>query len=161
MALRNVFPSTQASQAGIVAARAPDGGRQPGAAPPKPRAQERLQRKIAEESLEASAGARERASKKIRQTVASPAELHMAAELGEEWIDVWLDDEELLLAKLLLAIRAVLQGPARGAATGRAKDAVDITIPGRVQAEGINRYMEVEFGDTFEPLPETTKARSA
>ena len=65
-AARRLFPATQASQAGRVAAQAPDGGRQPRAAPPKPRAQARLQRKIAEESLGASAGARERARQKIR-----------------------------------------------------------------------------------------------
>ena len=56
-AARRLFPAAQASQAGRVAARAPDSGRQPGAAPPKPHAQVRLQRKIAEESLEAGAEA--------------------------------------------------------------------------------------------------------
>ena len=60
-ATRRFFPAAQASQAERVAARAPDGGRQPGAAPPKPRAQVRLQRNIVEESMEASAEARERA----------------------------------------------------------------------------------------------------
>ena len=58
---RRLFSATQAPQVGRVAARAPDGGRQPGAAPPKPCAQVRLQRKIAEESLEAGAEAPERA----------------------------------------------------------------------------------------------------
>ena len=58
----------------------------------------------------------------------------MAAQLGEEWIDVLLDDEEPLPADLLLTIRAALQGPARGAAAGATKDfqdAVGITIPRR------------------------------
>ena len=81
-AARRLFPATQASQPGIAAARAPDGGRQPRAAPPKPRVPVRLQRKIAEESLEAGAEARERAPQKIRDTVGPPAELRMAAELG-------------------------------------------------------------------------------
>ena len=72
----------------------------------------RLQRKIAEESLEASVEARERARRKIWDTARATAELRMAAKLGEEWIDILLDDEELLPADLLLAIRAALQGPA-------------------------------------------------
>ena len=115
----------------------------------------KLQRKIAEESLEASEEARERALQKIRETAGALAELRMAAELGEEWIDVLLDDEEPLPADLLLAIRAALQGPARGVAAGTPKgfqDAVDITIPRRVKTEDINRYMELAFRDTFEPL---------
>ena len=37
-AVRRLFPAAVASRARRVAARAPDGGRQPGAAPPKPRA---------------------------------------------------------------------------------------------------------------------------
>ena len=130
-AARRFFTAALASQAGRVVARAPDGGRQPGAAPPKPRAQVRLQRRIAEESLEVGAEARERARRKIRDTAGAPAELSMAVELGMEWIDVLLDDEEPLPADLLLAIRAALQGPARGAAAGAAKgfqDAADITM---------------------------------
>ena len=81
-AARRLFAPTQASQQGRVAARAPDGGRQPGAAPPKPRAHVRLQRKIAEGGLEAGAEARERARRKVRDMVGAPAELRMAAELG-------------------------------------------------------------------------------
>ena len=49
---------------------------------------------MAEESLEAGAEAQGRASQKIRDTTGVPTELRMAAELGEEWIDVLLDDEE-------------------------------------------------------------------
>ena len=49
-AARRLFPATLGCLARRVAARAPGGGRQPGAAPPKRRAQARLQRKIAEES---------------------------------------------------------------------------------------------------------------
>ena len=45
----------------------------------------------------------------------------MAAELGEEWIEVLLDDEEPLPADLLLAVRVALQGRARGAAAGATK----------------------------------------
>ena len=161
-AARRLFPATQVSQAGRAAARALDSGRQPGAAPPKPRAQARLRCKIAEESLEASAGARERARRKIRETAGAPAELRMATELGEDWIDVLLDDEEPLPAKLLLAIRVALQGPARGAAAGATKgfqDAVDITIPRRVKTEDINKYLELAFGDTFEPPPEIVEGK--
>ena len=117
---RRLFLATQASQAGRVAARAPDSGKQPGAAPPRPRAQVRGQRRIAEESLEAGAEARERARQKILDTAGAPAELRMAAELGEEWIDALLDDQSLS-ADLLLAIRAALQGPARGATMGATK----------------------------------------
>ena len=76
----------------------------------------------------------------------------MAAELGEERIDVVLDDEEPLLA-----IRAALQGPARGAAIGTAKgfqDAMDIAIPRRVKTEDFNWYLDVAFGNTLEPLPQ-------
>ena len=108
------------------------------------------------------AEARERAREKIRDTAGAPAELRMAAELGEEWIDVLLDDEEPLPADLLLAIRAALQGPARGAATGATKgfqDAFDITIPRRVKTEDINRYLELAFGNTFEPLPEAAEGK--
>ena len=64
----------------------------------------------------------------------------MATELGEEWIDVLLDDEEPLPADPLLATRAAPQGPARRAAAGATKsfqDAVDITIPKRVKTEDI------------------------
>ena len=66
----------------------------------------------------------------------------MAAELGEEWIDNLLDDEEPLPADQGLAIRAALQGPTRGAAAGATKgfqDVADITIPRRVKTEDINR----------------------
>ena len=63
---------------------------------------------------------------------------------------------------MLLAIKAALQGPARGAAAGMAKklqDTVDITIPRRVKTEDIYRYMELTFGDTFEPLIETAEGK--
>ena len=73
-----------------------------------------------------------------------------------------LDDEEPLPADLLLAVRAALQGPARGAAAGAAKgfqDAVGITIPRRVKTEDINRYLERAFGNTFEPLLESSEGK--
>ena len=98
----------------------------------------------------------------IGDTARAPADLHMAAKLGEEWIDVLLDDEEPLRADLLLAIRAALQSPARRAAAGAAKgfqDAVDITIPKRVKTEDINRYLELAFGNTFEPLLESSEGK--
>ena len=122
----------------------------------------RLQRKIAEESSEAGAEARERARRKIRDTERAPAELRMAAELREEWIDVLLDDEEPLPVDLLLAIRAALQGRARGVAAGAAKgfqDAPDITIPRQVKTEDINRYLELPFGNTFKPLPDLAEGK--
>ena len=53
-----------------------------------------------------------------------------------------------------------MQGPAQGEAAGtgrRLQDAVDISIPGRVKAEDTNKYLEVAFGNTFEPLHETTE----
>ena len=114
------------------------------------------------ESLEAGAEARERAYQKIRDTAGASMELRMAAELGEEWIDILLDDKEPLPADLLLAIRAALQGPARGAAVGATKsfqDAVDITVPRRVKTEDINRYLEQAFGNTFKPLPESAEGK--
>ena len=159
---RRLFPVAQASQARRVAARAPDGGRQPGAAPPKPHAQVRLQRKVVEESLEAGTEAPERARQKIQDTAGALAELRMAAELGEEWIDVLLDDEEPLPADLLLTMRAARQGPAREAAAGATKgfqDAVDITIPRRVKTEDINWYLKLAFRNTFEPLPESAEGK--
>ena len=73
-----------------------------------------------------------------------------------------LDDKEPLLADLLLTLRAALQGPARGAAAGASKsfqDAVDITIPRRVKTEDINRYLELAFGNTFQPLPQSAEGK--
>ena len=64
-AARRLFPATQGSQPRRVVAWAPDGTRQPRAAPPKPRAQVRPQCKISEESLEAGAEVREQACQKI------------------------------------------------------------------------------------------------
>ena len=135
------FLAALAPLAGRVVARAPDGGRQPGAAPPKPHAQARLQHTIAEESLDRGGEAREWARRKIGDTAGAPTELCTAAELGEEWTDVMLDDEELLRGDLVLAIRATLQGPARGAAACPAKgfqDDVDITMLRRVKTKDIS-----------------------
>ena len=112
--------------------------------------------------MEAGAEAREWARRKIRDTAAAPAELHIAAELGEEWIDVVLDGEEPLPADLLPAIRAALQGTPRGAAAGVAEgfqDAVDIAIPRREKTEDINRYPQLAFGNTFEPLLESAEGK--
>ena len=82
----------------------------------------------------------------------------MAAELGDDWIDVVLDEEEALSAEVLLAVRAALQGklggPSRGSKERSLQDAVEVTIPRRVQAVDINKYLELAFRDTFEPLPE-------
>ena len=50
-ATRRLFPAALASQAGRVAAPAPDEARRAGVAPQKPRTQVRLQRTVAEESL--------------------------------------------------------------------------------------------------------------
>ena len=123
-------------------------------APRKPRAQGRLQRKIAEESLEANAAARERARQKITANPGAPAELRMGAELGDEWVDVLLDDEEPELAEVPVSIRAALQGPHPEVATRAARghqDSVDVTIPSRVTAEDLNKYLELLFGDTLYP----------
>ena len=131
-------------------------------APRKPRAQGRLQRKIAEKSLEANAAARERARQKITANPGAPAELRMGAELGDEWVDVLLDDEEPELAEVPVSIREALQGPHPESATRAARghqDSVDVTIPSRVTAEDLNKYLELLFGDTFEPLPETAKGK--
>ena len=86
----------------------------------------------------------------------------MAAEMGEEWIDVVLDDEEPLPADLLLAIRAAPQGFASGAAADATKglhDAVDITIPRLVKTEDIKRYLELARGNTLERLPESSEGK--
>ena len=64
----------------------------------------------------------------------------MAAEMGEGLIDVVLDNEETLLADLLVAVRTTMQGPAGRAAAGRAKGfrvAVGITIPSGVKTKDI------------------------
>ena len=77
-------------------------------------------------------------------------------------IDVLLDDEEPLPADLLLAIRAALQGPARGAAASATKsfqDAVNITIHMGVKTEDINRYLELALGNTFELLPDSAEGQ--
>ena len=79
-------------------------------APLKPRTKARLRRKIAEEHLEASAAALERACRKIRETVGAAAEVRMAAQLGEEWIDVVLDDKEPVPTELPRLITAALHG---------------------------------------------------
>ena len=63
---------------------------------------------------------------------------------------------------MLLGIRAALQGPARGQAAGTAKsfqDTIDITIPRWVKAEDINKYSELAFWDTFEPLSKTAEGK--
>ena len=130
--------------------------------PPKPRTQVRVQRKVAEESLEVGTEARERARQKIRDTAGAPADLLMAARLGEEWIHVLLDDEEPLPVDLLLAIRAAPPGPAQGVAAGATKgcrDAVDITIHRWMKTEDINRYLELAFRNTFKPLPESAEGK--
>ena len=36
---------------------------------------------------------------------------------------------------------------------------MDITIPGRVKTEVINRYLELAFGSTSEPLPESAEGK--
>ena len=81
-AARRLFRGTEAAQIERVAVRAAEDGRQPGAAPPKPRAEARLQRKIAEESLGIGTEAKELPCRKIRGTPGAPVELCMAAELG-------------------------------------------------------------------------------
>ena len=86
----------------------------------------------------------------------------MAPELGEEWIDVLLDDKEPLPADLMLAIRAALRGPARGEVAFAAKgfrDAVGITIPKRMKTDDINKYFDLAFGNTFEPLPAAAEGK--
>ena len=98
----------------------------------------------------------------IRDTAGAPAELRMAAELGEEWIDVLLDDKEPLLLDPVLAFRAAPQGPVREAAASTTKsfrDAVDNTIPRRVKTEDINRCPELAFRNTFEPVPESAQGK--
>ena len=55
-----------------------------------------------------------------------------------------------------------MQAHAREVATGATKgfqDAVDITIPRRVKTQDINRYLEVAFGNIFEPLPESAEGK--
>ena len=80
----------------------------------------------------------------------------------QSWGRILLDDQEPLAADLLLAIRAAFQGPARGAvasATKSFQDAVDITFPRPVKTEDISRYLELVFGNTFEPLLESAEGK--
>ena len=74
-----------------------------------------------------------------------------------------LDEEEALSAEVVLTIWAAVQGKPGGTAKGSAErslqDAVEVTIPRRVQAVDINKYFELAFGDTFEPLPEAAQGR--
>ena len=86
----------------------------------------------------------------------------MAAELGDQLIDVLLDDEEAQPAGVLLGIRAAPQGPPRGEAAGKEQgfqDTVDTTIPRPVAGEDINKCLELSFENTFEPLTETTEGK--
>ena len=52
----------------------------------------------------------------------------------------------------------MLEGGGAGAAKGF-QDAMDTTIPRRVKTEDINKYLELPFTDTFEPLPETAEGK--
>ena len=82
--------------------------------------------------------------------------------MGEELIDVLLDNEETLPADPLVAVRTTMEGPAGGAAVGTAKGfrvALDITIPSGVKTKDINRYMELAFGDTLEPVPVSAEGK--
>ena len=67
-----------------------------------------------------------------------------------------LDEEEALTADVLLVIRAALQGrpesPAGGGKERGFQDEVEVTIP-------LNKYLELAFGDTFEPLPEAAQGK--
>ena len=140
-----------------------DTARQPVVATNKQRSQAKLQRRIAEECLEATLEARERARQAIRATPGAQAELWAAAELGDDWIDVLLDEEEALTADVLLVIRAALQGrpesPAGGGKRRSFQDEVEVTIPRKVKAADINKYLELAFGDAFEPLPEAAQGK--
>ena len=74
-----------------------------------------------------------------------------------------LDEEEALTADVLLVIRAALQGrpesPAGGGKRRSFQDEVEVTIPRKVKAADINKYLELAFGDAFEPLPEAAQGK--
>ena len=77
-AVRRLFLATQVTQPGRTVPRA-DNTRQPAVTQSKQRPQAKLQRRIAEDSLEASPEARERARQAIRATLGAPADLRVAA----------------------------------------------------------------------------------
>ena len=68
-----------------------------------------------------------------------------------------LDEEEALTADGLLVIRAALQSrpesPEGGGKRRSFQDEVEVTIPRKVKAADINKYLELAFGDAFEPVP--------
>ena len=161
-AARRLFPATQASQPERAGPKA-DTARQPAVATNKQRSQAKLQRRIAEECLEATLEARERARQAMRATPGAQADPRAAAELGDDWIDVLLDEEEALTADVLLVIWAALQGrpesPAGGGKRRSFQDEFEVTIPRKVKAADINKYLELAFGDAFEPLPEAAQGK--
>ena len=119
--------------------------------------QAKLQRRLAEESLEAAAEAQERANQRIGATPSALAELCVAAKLGEDWMDVIPDEYKVLPADILLAIRAALTRSSGGGRKVQFQDAADVTIPKRVTTSNINKSRELASGDTFEALPQAAQ----
>ena len=79
-------------------ARDADTGRNRAVAPRKQRPQAKLQRHVVEETQEAATPAKERACHKITATSGVPAELRMAAKLGDDWVNIILVADETLPA---------------------------------------------------------------
>ena len=74
-----------------------------------------------------------------------------------------VNKEEALTADVLLVIWAALQArpesPTGGGKERGFQDEVEVTIPWKGKAPYINKYLELAFGNTFEPLPEAAQGK--